>query len=261
MYYSFLVVGFTTRQSARNAPRICISRTRTARSQTRCSRLVDGSPYCVSCGRNSPVFIGSAAEFANFQWLKQLVPQRKLPDRAAAGSQPSPAEFGRLAARLAGDRAGAPAEQEPLQEQALQMLDRVALPYLNSAAPGGAGADPSGRPSAVATLNRTLATFVTRQPPIGEGYRVLPLAANPAIYALIADFGLSGPSAVRLYAGAPGQLALVARIDRYAQKDYFDDYMELVPVSTSAPGRSGRVRDRVRTHGRSAHRCFYRVEV
>lgn len=40
----------------------------------------------------------------------------------------------------------------------------------------------------------------------------------------------SGPSAVRIYTGVPGKLSLAARIDRYAQKDFLDDYIELVPI-------------------------------
>ncbi len=56
------------------------------------------------------------------------------------------------------------------------------------------------------------------------------LGGNPAAFALLADFGEGGPSAVRIYAGAPGKLSLAARVDRYAQKDFFDDYIELVPV-------------------------------
>jgi hypothetical protein len=83
-------------------------------------------------------------------------------------------------------------------------------------------------------VNQRLASFVTHRPPVGEAYRAVRLAGSAPSYALIADFGLSGPSAVRLYAGAPGQLALAARIDRAAQKDFVDDYMELVPVPGSA---------------------------
>jgi hypothetical protein len=102
------------------------------------------------------------------------------------------------------------------------MLDRVALEQLNAVKPDLDG------------LNARLASFVTHQPPVGEGYRVAKLGGDPPSYALLADFGLGGPSAVRLYAGAPGHLALVARVDRYAQKDFFDDYMELVPIPGTA---------------------------
>ena len=76
--------------------------------------------------------------------------------------------------------------------------------------------------------------FVTHQPPVGEGYRVVRLGGDPATYALLADFGLGGPSAVRVYAGAPGHLGLSARVDRYAQKDFFDGYIEIVPLAGPA---------------------------
>ena len=48
-------------------------------------------------------------------------------------------------------------------------------------------------------------------------------------FALVVNFGQAGPSGVRIYAGAPGHLALAARIDRFSQKDFLDDFMELVP--------------------------------
>jgi hypothetical protein len=53
------------------------------------------------------------------------------------------------------------------------------------------------------------------------------------MYALVANLGLSGPSAVRLYSGTAGHLALTARIDPFTQKDFFDDYIDLVPFAGS----------------------------
>jgi hypothetical protein len=129
-----------------------------------------------------------------------------------------PPEFTRLAEKLAADRGAGADETEATEEQALEILDRVALGSLNAAAP-----DPDA-------INPGLAAFVTHQPPIGEGFRVVRLGGNPASFALLADFGEGGPSAVRIYAGAPGRLSLAARVDRYAQKDFLDDYIELVPV-------------------------------
>ena len=35
---------------------------------------------------------------------------------------------------------------------------------------------------------------------------------------------------MRIYAGAPESSRSAARVDRYAQKDFFDDYIDLVPV-------------------------------
>jgi len=133
------------------------------------------------------------------------------------GATPPP-EFTRLAEKLDADRAAGAQETEATEEQALEILDRVALASLNVAAP-----DPEA-------LNPRLAPFVTRQPPLGEGFRVFRLGGTPASFALLADFGEAGPSAVRIYAGAPGKLSLAARVDRYAQKDFLDDYIEMVPV-------------------------------
>jgi len=137
--------------------------------------------------------------------------------QSMTGAAPPP-DFTRLAEKLAADRAAEVEVPEGPEEQALEILDYVALEVLNGAAP-----DPEA-------LNRRLVTFVTRQPAVGEGYRVFRLGGNPASFALLADFGEGGPSAVRIYAGAPGKLSLAARVDRYAQKDFFDDYIELEPV-------------------------------
>jgi len=134
-----------------------------------------------------------------------------------SGSAPPP-EFTRLADKLAADRASGADETAPTEEQALEILDHAALQSLNVAAP-----DPEA-------LNQRLAAFVTRQPSLGEGFRVFRLGGNPASFALLADFGEGGPSAVRIYAGVPGKLSLAARVDRYAQTDFLDDYIELVPV-------------------------------
>jgi hypothetical protein len=152
------------------------------------------------------------------------------------------AAFGALAAQVTADRAEGGPESEALEEQALEILDRAALEQLNGEqrnagqlaagaaqveAPVSGGAD-------LRLVNGRLASFVIHQPPIGEAYRVVRLGGNLAAYALIADFGLSGPSAVRVYAGAAGELALAGRIDRYAQKDFIDDYLELVPLPGAA---------------------------
>jgi hypothetical protein len=143
--------------------------------------------------------------------------------QAPRGSAVDPGAFRMLVTQIAAARANGGPEPEAVQEQALAMLDRAALEELNGAA------------SDLEALNRRLAARVTRQPSVGEGYRVMRLGGNPAAYALLANFGLSGPSAVRVYAGAPGKLELAARVDRFAQKDFLDDYMEAVSVAAGAP--------------------------
>ena len=150
------------------------------------------------------------------------------PPRSQFAEKSPEAAFGVLAGQITGDRASGGAESEALQEQALEILDRAALEQLNGAPAPGSSATQAAPD--LNQVNMRLASFVTHQPPIGEAYRVARLGGNPSAYALVADFGLSGPSAVRVYAGAPGSLALTARIDRYAQKDFFDDYTELVTL-------------------------------
>jgi hypothetical protein len=130
------------------------------------------------------------------------------------------AAFRRLAAQLAEERLGGVEGSEARQEQALGIVDRMVLETLN----GGSAPD-------LDVLNQRLAALVTQQPPVGEGYRVVRLGGNPAAYALVVNFGLAGPSAVRLYRSAAGRYALAARIDRFTQKDFFDEYLELVPVT------------------------------
>jgi hypothetical protein len=148
--------------------------------------------------------------------------------RAQFAEKSPEAAFGVLAGQITGDRVAGGAESEVLQDQALGILDRAALEQLNGAAAPGSSA-PQATPD-LNQVNKRLASFVTHQPPVGEAYRVARLGGSPPAYALVVDFGLSGPSAVRVYAGAPGSLALAARIDRYAQKDFFDDYTELVTL-------------------------------
>jgi hypothetical protein len=150
------------------------------------------------------------------------------PPRSQFAEKSPEAAFGVLAGQITGDRASGGAESEALQEQALEILDRAALEQLNGLPAPGSSATRAAPD--LNQVNMRLASFVTHQPPIGEAYRVARLGGNPSAYALVADFGLSGPSAVRVYAGAPGSLALAARIDRYAQKDFFDDYTELVTL-------------------------------
>ena len=139
----------------------------------------------------------------------------------AAETQKPESEFARLALRLAQLRLAGAEESEKPQEQALGILDSMALGTLNA---------PGGEPDLVA-LNQRLAGLVTQQPPVGENYRVVRLGGSPAAYALVANFGLGGPSAVRLYRGVAGRYALAARIDRFAQKDFFDEYLELVLIA------------------------------
>ena len=165
---------------------------------------------------------------AFFRCIERLIlPLAFVVGSATAGRTQAPpalqtGDFSKLAARLTSDRADGTDESEAVERQALAILDKVALEQLNSTALN------------LDALNQRLAGFVTHQPPVGESYRVVRIGAEPQAYALVANFGLSGPSAVRLYSGAAGHLALTARIDPFAQKDFFDDYIDLVPLAGSS---------------------------
>jgi hypothetical protein len=167
----------------------------------RCQLLWNRSWFCVL---PMALILGVAATV-----VAQTVPGSQSPD------------FTKLAGNLTADRAAGTDESEATETQALEILDRAALEQLNSGAVN------------LEALNQQLATFVTHQPPIGESYRVVRLSAEPATYALVANFGLSGPSAVRLYSGTAGRFVLTARVDTFAQKDFFDDYIDLVPLAGS----------------------------
>ena len=73
------------------------------------------------------------------------------------------------------------------------------------------------------------------------------LGGSPAVYALTANFGAGGPSAVRIYAHGTEPYRLAARIDHFSQADLFDDYLVTLPVVSqegvfvTVSGRSDRL--------------------
>ena len=83
--------------------------------------------------------------------------------------------------------------------------------------------------------NQRLAGLVSHTPPVGENYRLVKLGGTPAAYAMVVNFGLGGPAAVRIYAAADGRYVLASRIDHFLQKDFFDSDIELIPVSDAEP--------------------------
>jgi hypothetical protein len=143
------------------------------------------------------------------------------PAQAGAGDA---AEFKRSAAELSAARLGGGEENQAQMEKALRYLDTVVLAMLN----GSAEANLEG-------ANRGLAALVSHNPPVGENYRLVKLGGNPAVYALLVNFGQGGPAAVRIYAGPAGHYALGAKIDHFTQKDFFDSDVELVSASNSDP--------------------------
>ncbi len=143
--------------------------------------------------------------------------------RAQTGNDPI-AEFKRISEELSGARLSGGDENEARMEKALAYLDSVAVSVLNI--PAGPNLDGA---------NRGLAGLASHTPPVGENYRLVKLGGTPAGYAMVVNFGLGGPAAVRIYAGSAGNYALAARIDRFVQKDFLDGDIEIVPVSKSEP--------------------------
>ncbi len=133
-------------------------------------------------------------------------------------------EFKAAAAALSAGRLNGDAESEARQEKALAYLDSVASSILNR----------SPVPD-LEIANQRLAALVSHTPPVGENYRLIKLGGTPAAYAMAVNFGLGGSAAVRIYAAAAGHYGLAARIDHFAQKDFYDSDIELVPVSLSDP--------------------------
>ena len=136
----------------------------------------------------------------------------------------STTEFKRLAAQLSTARLDGAAESEASQEKALGILDELASSALSSSASPDLDA-----------ANRRMADLVSHVPPVGEDYRLLRLGGSPAPYAMVVNFGLGGPAAVRIYSNASGLYALAARIDHFVEKDFFDSDIELIPVSAAEP--------------------------
>jgi hypothetical protein len=134
------------------------------------------------------------------------------------------AEFKRISEELSAARLSGGDENEAQMEKALAFLDSIAVSDLNI--PAGPNLDGA---------NRGLAELASHTPPVGENYRLVKLGGTPAAYAMVINFGLGGPAAVRIYAGGAGHYALAAKIDHFVQKDFFDSDLELAPVSNSEP--------------------------
>ncbi|MGB6430668.1 MAG: hypothetical protein WBF06_08785 [Candidatus Acidiferrales bacterium] len=137
----------------------------------------------------------------------------------------APPDIHKMATQLAGDREAtqigqsATANDQVLEETALEALDVIALKALNV----------RGTPD-VEALNKTLGSLVSADTATGEDYEVTELAGVSPTYALVANFGLAGPSAVRLYAGSLGHFALVGKIDCYDPPKFYDEYLAVVPI-------------------------------
>lgn len=174
------------------------------------------------CRKIRPEFrppMASAAIFVGFVILGAA--PFAAPLRAQTGNDPA-AEFKRISEELSSARLSGEGENEAEMEKALAYLDTVAVSVLN--VPEGPNLDGA---------NRGLAGLVSRTPPVGENYRLVKLGGTTPAFAMVINFGLGGPAAVRIYAGSAGNYALAARIDRFVQKDFLDSDLELASVSNS----------------------------
>jgi hypothetical protein len=142
---------------------------------------------------------------------------------AQSGSD-SAFDFRRISADLSAARLSGSAEDGAEMEKALRYLDSTATAALDVAP------DPK-----LDEINRGLSALVSHRPPVGENYRLVKLGGAPAAYAMVVNFGLGGPAAVRLYSSSGGHYAFVAGIDHTAVKDFLDSDLELAPVSGSEP--------------------------
>lgn len=140
----------------------------------------------------------------------------------ATPEDPRIAEFKQLAAQVVERRRTGAEESEELQEKTLKLLDAMVLEQLN-------------RPGTLdlAAVNQRLASSLARPGAVGESYELVRLGATPSgevSCALVVNFSMSGPSAIRFYPASPQGYRLAARIDRWEFPDYFDEYVDLVPI-------------------------------
>lgn len=168
-------------------------------------------------------------------------------------AQSREAEFKKLAQQIVAQRQASGDEKNAPQERALALLDEVAIAAMNTPQPTAA---PSLYPY-LGVVNSALGALRAEQMIIGESFQIVPvlIPATPQtapVYAAAVNFSLSGPSAVRLYAPTaiasqpptPGSAApaydrwsnykLAGRIDRFSHTDFFDEYLEVLPVNPAA---------------------------
>jgi hypothetical protein len=138
--------------------------------------------------------------------------------QAAAPAIPNAADFQKLSTELEYERSHSLETIEKTQSAALAYLDAAVLAELNRTAMPDLDA-----------LNARLATLVT-QKTSSEYYRVVRSGMAPVAYVLAANFGATGPSAVRVYAKKQVAFSLAGRIDRFSQPDLFDDYLVLAAL-------------------------------
>jgi len=164
-----------------------------------------------------------AARFVLLTLLAAPLARAQQPPTAPEDSRP--AEFKKLAAQVVERRRAGVDESEDLQEKTLKLLDELVAEQLNRTGPRD-----------LAAINQRLAATLARPGAIGESYELVRLGAhaNGEVFcALVVNFSLSGPSAIRYFPPFPQGYRFAARIDRWEFPDYFDEYVELVPITAS----------------------------
>jgi hypothetical protein len=173
--------------------------------------------------------------FVRFSWVYRVVfsviwfvvLSASFVGAKSQSAKPTPSEIEKQFAGIVAALADAQLDDAPtiekLEQSALKLLDTEVVSAL-----------PVATQPALDALNARLAKFMSREAGLGESYRVIPLGGQPATYALLANFGLGSPSAIRLYTeqGGPSHFVLAARIDRSTQEDFLDDSLELVPIAS-----------------------------
>jgi hypothetical protein len=133
-------------------------------------------------------------------------------------------QFKQLASQIVERRLAGMEENQADQTRAVGLVDALVLEQLN----GAVSPDPEA-------ITKSLEPLVLRQPPVGEEYRLLRMGpANSPWFLLSANFGLAGPSALRIYAkpaDATLPFRVAAQIDRFTQAEYFDEFMAVVQIS------------------------------
>jgi hypothetical protein len=131
------------------------------------------------------------------------------------------ADFSSAVAAMANSDPNDATTIEKSEKKALAILDGLVLSTLN--------ASPSPD---LNSLNTRLESLGSHDHGFGEAYRVVRLGGKHSVFGLVADFGLGSPSAIRLYAeqGSPAHFALAGEIDRFTQKDLFDDSIDILTI-------------------------------
>src|SRR5579863_2744493 len=173
------------------------------------------SIFCGNQRKTRRIDVGTIASVISFGLF--LLAAARPHARLMAQSERDPvAQFRQIADELSAARQGGGEENQARMEKALAYLDSLAIPVLN--------VPPAPH---LEETNQRFAGLAAHTPPVGENYRLVKLGGSPAAYAMVVNFGLGGPAAVRIYGSVDGRYSLAAKIDHFVQKDFFDSDIEI----------------------------------